>query len=181
VRRRLPLLALAVAVLLAGWWGGWRPTPSPESPAAVGPEVQLQAFRLDRFTADGRLERRLEGARYHGYRHQDLAEIDAPRLWLPGEIEWRLRGEQATVIHGELLLLRGGVEVERRIGDVRWQAHMPLARLWWRQQRLEGDGPVRLDAPWGEARAGALSADLQRDLWWLEGGVEVRYERMGAG
>ncbi len=181
MRRRLPLLALAVAVLLAGWWGAWQPTPAPEPSAVTGPAVRLQAFRVDRFAADGRLERRLEGARYRGYRHQELAEIDAPHLWLPGEIEWRIRGERATVVQGDFLLLRGAVEVERRIDDAPWRASMPLARVWLQRQRLEGDGPVRLEAPWGEARAGALSAELKHDLWRLGGGVVVRYEQVGSG
>ena len=174
-RGLLPLaLVLLLAAVLWRWEGGEAPVG--EAPRAQAPDLVLEHFRAEQFDAQGHLLQRLEGEAYRDWRVRDLAEIDAPRLTLPtGPAIWSAQGRHARLLADEYLVVTGAVTVERRQGDERLVLRSPQVRAWLSRRYLEGDGPVRLKAPWGEAEAGALAADLALDQVRLEGGVRSRY------
>ena len=180
-RGLLPLgFALLLVAFLWRWEGGERPVG--EAVRTEMPDLVLTRFRAEQFDIRGHLLQRLEGEAYRHWRARDLAEIDAPRLTLPaGPAIWSARGGRARLLADEYLVVTGAVTVERRRGDERLALHSPQVRAWLSRRYLEGDGPVRLEAPWGEAGAGALAADLALDRVRLEGGVRSLYRPGGRG
>ncbi len=180
-RGLLPLgLALLLVAALWRWEGAERPVG--EAVPTEAPDLVLTHFRAEQFDGRGRLLRRLEGEAYRRWRARGLAEIDVPRLTLPtGPATWTARGRHARLLADEYLVVTGAVTVERRHDNERLVLHSPQVRAWLSRRYLEGDGPVRVEAPWGEAEAGALAADLAQDRVRLEGGVRSLYRPGGRG
>jgi len=182
MKRGLLPFALALLLVAALWrWEGGEP-PATGIDRAQAPDLVLTRFRAEHFDPRGRLLQRLEGETYRHWRARRLAEIDAPRLTLPTEAAtWLARGRHASLLADEYLVVTGAVTVERRRGDETLVLRSPQVRAWLSRRYLEGDGPVHLQAPWGEAEAGALAAELTRDRIRLEGGVRSRYRPEGHG
>ena len=187
----LPLLLMAF--LASGTWWLVKNTPSMDDPTEAAPlrhipDYQMTGFELQRISADGLLNVRIEGTELRHYPDTDTLEIDGIRLraiGADGSVTLAHASRALSNSDGSELQLMGSVQVQRFEADGQTGEPKAAPQLVVRSEflqvlahseQLRSHLPVQISYAGGDVQAQGFVFDHVRGLMNFSGRTTGRFD-----